>query len=131
MPPRILRDVLVVDRSPLACNMYHLLFTAQNRFRVRFADEFRSLFKKSKRLKPDLLVINSNALPQGDPVEFPAPAILIASESRLDLKEAANGIRNLVLVEKPFYPYDLVSVANRLITQGKGGGRGRKRGKRA
>lgn len=130
MPPRILRDVLVVDRSTLACNMYVLLFSAQNRFRVRFAEEFESLFKRSRRLRPDLLVVNSNALPRDQKIDFPSPAILITSKDRLDLKEAVNGMRNVVLIEKPFYPYDLISVANRLIGETKVAGRGRKRMKR-
>ena len=120
MPPRILRDVLIVDRSTLAANMYQLLFTPQNRFRVRFADEFETLFKRSRRLRPDLLVVNSNALARDGKLEFPCPAILIASKDRIDLKETLMGAKGVVVIEKPFYPYDLISVANRLIGEPKG-----------
>jgi len=123
MPPRIFRDILVIDRSALAKNMYELLFSAQSRYRVLYAEEYESLFKRSKRLRPDLMIVNSNALPKnGDKNEeqpadlkFPAPAILIVSKDRLDLKEKAVGRKDIVLIEKPFYPYDLISVANRLI----------------
>lgn len=123
MPPRIFRDILVIDRSALAKNMYDLLFSAQSRYRVLYAEEYESLFKRSKRLRPDLMIVNSNALPKNDdkteeqPAElkFPAPAILIVSKDRLDLKEKAVGRKDIVLIEKPFYPYDLISVANRLI----------------
>lgn len=130
MPRRILRDVLVVDRSPLASNMYPLLFTTQNRFRVRFADEYATLFKRSKRLRPDLLVVNSNALARESELVFPCPAILITSPNRLDLKEQAVGLQGIFVVEKPFYPFDLISVANRLIGEPKVRGRGRGRKKR-
>lgn len=130
MPPRILRDVMVIDRSTLACNMYVLLFSAQNRFRIRFSDEYETLFKKSRRLRPDLLVVNSNALSKGQKLEFPCPAILICSKDRVDLKEDLVGHKNAVLIEKPFYPYDLISVANRLLGEGKDGGRRGRRGRR-
>jgi DNA-binding NtrC family response regulator len=118
MPPRIFRDILVIDRSALARNMYQLLFSAQSRYRVLFAEEYESLFKRSKRLRPDLLIVNSNALPRQDrsvEIKFPAPAILIVSKDRVDLKEQAAGRKDVALIEKPFYPYDLISVANRLI----------------
>lgn len=123
MPPRIFRDILVIDRSALAKNMYELLFSAQSRYRVLYAEEYESLFKRSKRLRPDLMIVNSNTLPKvnGDvgnqqaELKFPAPAILIVSKDRVDLKEKAMGRKDIVLIEKPFYPYDLISVANRLI----------------
>lgn len=115
MPPRIFRDILVIDRSALARNMYQLLFSSQSRYRVLFAEEYESLFKRSKRLRPDLMIVNSNALERNAELKFPAPAILIVSEDRVDLREQALGRKDLVLIEKPFYPYDLISVANRLI----------------
>lgn len=132
MPPRVLRDILVIDSSALAQNMYQLLFSSQNRFRVRFGVEYDTFFKKSRRLRPDLLVINSNSLSKDKEPVFPSPAILIVSRNRLDLKERAAGLKNVVLIEKPFYPFDLISVANRLITQNqqKGQRRGRKPGRK-
>ena len=128
MPRRILKDVLVVDRSTLARNMYQLLFSAVNHFRIRFADEYESLFKKSRRLRPDILVVNSNALTKPATTDFPCPAILITSKDRLDIKESVGGTEGaaVVLIEKPFYPYDLISIANRLITQTPERRRGRK-----
>lgn len=127
MPPRILKDILVVDRSTLACNMYQLLFTPQLRFRVRFGDEFESLLKRSARLRPDLLVVNSNALLNGSSTRFPCPTILIVSRDRHDLKEEVSGRDDVVIIEKPFYPYDLIAVANRLMSRPKRTRRGRKR----
>jgi hypothetical protein len=115
MPPRIMRDVLVVDGSALARNMYPLLFSHANRFRVRFADEFASFFKRSRRLRPDLLIVNSNILPKHVELAFPCPTILITSKDRFDLREKGQQMKEVVVIEKPFYPYDLVSVANRLI----------------
>ena len=120
MPPRILRDILVIDRSMLAKNMYQLLFSAQNRFRVRFSEEYQSLFKKSRRMRPDLLIINSNSLERGTALEFPSPTILIVSKERFDLKEQVADQNGVVLIEKPFYPYDLISVANGLAAEFKG-----------
>lgn len=129
MPPRLLRDILIVDNSMLARNMYQLLFTSQNRFRSRFADEYQSLFKRSPRLRPDLLVVNGNALPRHVEMRFPCPAILIVSKDRVDVREAAADNDNIVVIEKPFYPYDLVSVANRLIVPFVKRAEGKKRGK--
>lgn len=118
MPPRIFRDILVVDRSALAKNMYQLLFSSQSRYRVLFAEEYENLFKRSKRLRPDLLIVNSNTLNTQDrqaELKFPAPTILIVSKDRFDLRELVAGRKDVVVIEKPFYPYDLISVANRLI----------------
>ncbi len=129
MPPRIMRDILVVDRSMLAKNMYQLLFSAQTRFRVRFSDEYQTLFKKSRRMRPDLLIVNSNALERDVPLEFPCPTVLIASKERLDIKEQAADQNGVVVIEKPFYPYDLISVANGLITEFKGKKRYRRKKK--
>jgi DNA-binding NtrC family response regulator len=106
---------MVVDKSPLARNMYQILFSGQNRFDINYSEEFDSLFKKSARLKPDLLIINSNALDRGKELKFPCPTIIIASKDRIDLKESAPHAKGLYLLEKPFYPYDLLSVANRLV----------------
>src|SRR5215467_9240174 len=108
MPPRIFRDILVVDRSALARNMYQLLFSSQSRYRVMFAEEYESLFKRSKRQRPDIMIVNSKALERNAEPKFPAPAILIISKDRVDLREQAVGRKDLVLIEKPFYPYDLI-----------------------
>lgn len=116
MPARIRFDVMVVDRSPLACNMYQILFSGQNRYRLLFAGEYKSLFKRSARLRPDLLLINSNALESGESLKFPCPTVLITSKQRFDLRESLpEDQKNLILLEKPFYPYDLLSYANRLV----------------
>ncbi len=130
MPPRILKDVMVVDASPLAQQMYSLLFTAKLRFRLRFSDEFATLHKLSPRLRPDLLVINSSALPKDASLKFPCPTLVITSKDRFDLKEQITALKNdepILLVEKPFYPYDLISLANRLINTPKTSKRGRKK----
>ena len=130
MPPRILKDLLIVDQSPLAKSMYPLLFTSALRFRIRFGDEYESLAKRSPRLRPDLLIINSNTLSRqasGEVYSFPCPALIILSRDRFDLKETLSGVPGVLLVEKPFYPYDLIALANRLIHQPKVSRRGRKR----
>ena len=115
MPARIRYDVLVIDRSPLARNLYQVLFSGQERFHLSFSDEYQTLFKKSNRFRPDLLLINSNALPAGQSFDFPSSTILIASKNRFDLKESLPQSDRLFLLEKPFYPYDLLSIAQRLI----------------
>ena len=132
MPPRILRDVLIVDRSALARNMYQLLFSPQSRFRVLIADEYQTLFKRSRRLRPDLLVVNSNTMERDADTQFPCPTIVVLSKNRLDLKEPLAARKDVFLIEKPFYPYDLISVANRLLVKvaGKGKNRMVKRGRR-
>lgn len=119
MPARKRVDVLIVDQSQLAQNMYRLLFSAQAQYRVHFGEEFETLFKRSVRLRPDLLIVNSNSLAKWMEPRFPCPTILIASRDRLDLKEGVDGRKDMVLIEKPFYPYDLLSVANRLSQQGR------------
>lgn len=97
--------------------MYQLLFSAQSRFRVLGADEYQSLFKRSRRLRPDLLVVNSNAMDRNSDTQFPCPTIAVISKDRLDLKEQLLGRKDVVVIEKPFYPYDLISVANRLLVK--------------
>lgn len=97
--------------------MYQLLFTAQSRFRVLLADEFQTLFKRSRRLRPDLLVVNSNALERHGDLDFPCPAIVVVSKDRQDLREELLGKKDVVVIEKPFYPYDLIAMANRLLVK--------------
>lgn len=121
---------MVIDRSELAGQMYSLLFTSKLRFRLRFSNEFSTLHKLSPRLRPDLLVINSNALPKGEVLRFPCPTLVISAKDRFDLKEQISQIAettSVLLVEKPFYPYDLISLANRLIHSPKISKRGRKK----
>ena len=117
MPKRVRYDVLVVDRSTLARNLYQILFSNQDRFRIDFANEFTSLAKRSPRFKPDLLLVNSNAIGRGETPMFPCPTILIISKDRLDLKESLDESRKLFILEKPFYPYDLLSVASRMVRE--------------
>lgn len=137
MPARIRFDIMVVDRSPLAHNLYQLLFAGQNRFRLCFADEFHSLNKRSPRFRPDVLLVNSNTIPKdslGD-YRFPCPTIMVVSKWRVDLKEVVGGQEKVTVIEKPFYPYDLLSMANRLTAQklvkAKRRGKSGKTGKRA
>lgn len=130
MPPRLLKDVMIVDASALARQMYSLLFTTKLRFRLRFSDEFAPLHKLSPRLRPDLLVINSSALPKDQSLKFPCPTLVITSKDRFDLKEQLATLEkeeSILLVEKPFYPYDLISLANRLINTPQPSKRGRKK----
>ncbi|MBI2082115.1 MAG: hypothetical protein HYT76_00965 [Deltaproteobacteria bacterium] len=136
MPAKIFYDVLVVDHSPLAQNMYQVLFSTNDRFRLRFSEEYESLFKRSTRFRPDLLLINSNAIAQDQELKFPSPTILIASKSRTDIKESAAEVSDLYLLEKPFYPYDLLSIAHKMVRdkrekprRGRPPGKGEKRKK--
>ncbi len=120
MPQRTRYEVRVVDPSPLARNMYQILFSGQEHFRVTFSDDFASLAKQSVRFRPDLLLVNGNLLkekvpPAGPAPKFPCSTIALVSRGEMDLKEAFSEIRDLSLLEKPFYPYDLLSLANRLI----------------
>ena len=119
MPARTRYDVTIVDHSALARNMYQILFSGKDRFRLRFADEYDSLFKRSPRLRPDLLLVNCNALEKGKELKFPCPTIMIVSKKRFDLKESVPAAKFLSLIEKPFYPYDLLSMANHLIQEKK------------
>lgn len=115
MPARILYDILIVDRSPLAQNLYQVLFSTNNRFRLGFSDEYESLFKKSARFRPDLLLMNSNTLPRNHDLRFPCETLLLHSKDRTDIKEKAQEIPGLYLLEKPFYPYDLLSMTHKMV----------------
>ncbi len=117
MPRRPLQDVIITDSSVLARNMYQLLFSSQNRFRVRFVEEYETLFKRSPRLRPDLMIVNSNSLAENQPLRFPCPAILVISRNRFDIKENTVGLDRVLVIEKPFYPYDLLAMAHKLIQE--------------
>lgn len=109
----------VVDRSVLARNMYNLLFRDLPGFRVEYGDTLDGLTKRQRRARPHLILVNGNALSDGTVVldaclvaEY--PTIVLASPSRTDLKELAWREQNITLVEKPFYPYDLIAIINRV-----------------
>ena len=115
MPARIRYDVAIKDRSPLARNMYQVLFSGQDRFHLQFTDDYTGYFKRSPRLRPDLLLVNSNSLGAEDELKFPCPTILIVSGNRADLKEKVGENRQVSLGENPFYPYELLSLATRMV----------------
>ncbi|MBI2982105.1 MAG: hypothetical protein HYY44_07440 [Deltaproteobacteria bacterium] len=134
MPARIFYDILVVDRSALARNMYQVLFSTNDRYRLRFSEEYQSLFKKSARFRPDLLLVNSNAIKKEAELKFPCPTVLLTSKNRTDIKDAVSELDHLYLIEKPFYPYDLLSVAHKMVRdriekprRGRPPGKGKKR----
>ncbi|MBI1909611.1 MAG: hypothetical protein HYS22_05525 [Deltaproteobacteria bacterium] len=114
MKKTILKKVVVVDSSLLAKNMYGTLFSALPACELDYWENAQPLSEKKKQ---DLLIVNSNTIPQGTVVSFPpsVPVILLVSRDRFDLKEQYGGSLQVSLIEKPFYPYDLLSEVNRLL----------------
>ena len=103
--------LLIIDKSVLARNMYALLFANPGAYFVNYADSVDKLKKLKTHEKPDVLVLNSNVIGRGEPLNRgKMPTLLLCSPDRLDLKDEYEGEhKDLILVEKPFYPYNLLS----------------------
>ncbi len=110
--------LLIIDRSVLAKNMYELLFQEIPGFRIEFAESTEGIEERQRRGKPHLILINSNAIPQGDRISFAEefPTVLMGSADRQDLKAIAREQDKVTFVEKPFYPYDLITIINRVAS---------------
>ena len=110
--------LLVIDRSELAKNMYALLFRDLPGFRIEFASDSQGLLDRQRRARPHVILINSNALERNNTPAFLSeyPTVILASPDRLDLKALVQEYDKVTMVEKPFYPYDLITVINRVAS---------------
>ncbi len=111
--------LLIIDRSELAKNMYGLLFRDLPGYRIEFAESADGLDARQRRAKPHVILINGNAIEQeGRPAFIDEyPTVLISGPQRMDLKELAREEDKVELVPKPFYPYDLITVINRVASK--------------
>lgn len=110
--------LLVIDRSSLARNMYELLFRDLPGFRIEFAESSDGLMDRQRRARPHVVLVNSNALEKLVRPDFvdEYPTVILSSPDRLDLKALVQDHTMITLVEKPFYPYDLITVINRVAS---------------
>lgn len=110
--------LLVIDRSELAKNMYELLFRDLPGFRIEFASDGEGLLTRQRRARPHVILVNSNALEKNQIPDFLSeyPTVILAAVDRLDLKALPQENEKVTLVEKPFYPYDLITVINRVAS---------------
>lgn len=110
--------LLVIDRSELAKNMYQLLFRDLPGFRIEFADNGEGVMTRQRRARPHVILVNSNSLEKNGAPEYirEYPTVILASPERLDLRALAQDNEKVTLVEKPFYPYDLITVINRVAS---------------
>ena len=110
------KRILIVDASLLAKNMYRLLFMNLPGYEV---DYWEKLAPFSGKKGPHLIILNSNALSVGQSVDLPTttPVILLASKGRTDLHESFQSKKEVTFIEKPFYPYDLLSEINRILVK--------------
>lgn len=109
------KRIAVVDSSLLARNMYRTLFAPLGSLEIECWENIQAMQEKKR---PNLFIVNSNTLPRyAEELSFPtsAPVILLTSPDRNDLKEQCRRQPGVSLIEKPFYPYDLLSEANRLL----------------
>jgi DNA-binding response OmpR family regulator len=116
MPRRRKLHLLIIDRSVLARNMYTLLFANPGYYYLSYADDVDKLKKLRTHEKPDILILNSNVLGRGESFQRGRiPTILLCGADRHDLREEYEGAKGLALVEKPFYPYGLMSIVSQLL----------------
>jgi len=115
--------LLVIDHSALARNMYELLFRNLPGYQLEFADSAEGLTDRQRRARPHVVIMNSNALTHvtenAAAFAFVAeyPTLLLNAPDRLDLKMLAREHDKVHLVEKPFYPYDLITEINRIAAR--------------
>jgi len=110
--------LLVIDRSELAKNMYDLLFRDLPGFRIEFASDGNDLMTRQRRARPHVVLVNSNALEKNAAPDFirEYPTVILAAPDRLDLQALIQDYEKVTMIEKPFYPYDLITVINRVAS---------------
>jgi hypothetical protein len=106
--------VLIIDKSVLAQNMYQLLFGGQSAIKLEFGESADGLIERQRRARPHIVLVNSNAIEHSEQPEFFShyPTVVLVSPNRVDLKELAQDCDLVTLLEKPFYPYELITVLN-------------------
>ena len=111
--------LLIIDRSELAKNMYELLFRDLPGYRIELADSADGLADRQRRARPHVILVNSNALEKSVEPAFVAdyPTVVLGAPDRMDLKALAREHDNVAIVEKPFYPYDLITIINRVASK--------------
>lgn len=94
--------------------MYQLLFAKAGLYDISYWDRPDKL----SDLQPDLLILNSNVLSRD--ADFPEdqklPTILLCGKERIDLRERAESRPEITIIEKPFFPYDLLSAVNQILS---------------
>ncbi len=110
--------LFIIDRSVLARNMYQLLFADLPGYRVEYGENGKGLAGRQRRARPHLVIVNGNAFQESEQDDRTFleeySTILLVSPTRSDLKEFAQQKDNITVVQKPFYPYDLITVINRI-----------------
>jgi len=111
--------LFVIDRSVLAQNMYRLLFENFPGFQIEYGENAAGLVERQRRGRPHVVIANSNAFEGSQDTQdhkfmSEYPTILLVPPDRTDLKELARQQENVTLIEKPFYPYDLLTAINRI-----------------
>ena len=118
MPRRRKLHLLIIDHSMLAQNMYDFLFSGahQGSYHLNFIDSISKLKKLRIHEQPDVLILNSNAIERDEVLHRgKIPTLLLCSADRTDLKESYAEAKGMILVDKPFYPYDLLLLINHLV----------------
>ncbi|OGP17716.1 MAG: hypothetical protein A3I75_06130 [Deltaproteobacteria bacterium RIFCSPLOWO2_02_FULL_50_16] len=115
MPRRRKLHLLIIDQSALARNMYTLLFGYSEGYALQYAESIEKLNRLKTHEKPDVLILNSNAIARGASFQRGrVPTLLLCSADRADLKEEYAAMKSLTVVPKPFYPYDLILLVNQM-----------------
>jgi len=111
--------LLIIDQSELAKNMYELLFADLPGFRIEFATKDDDLSERQRRGRPHIILLNSNSVDRSEAPDFIGeyPTVLLLSPDRQDLKTLARENERITLVEKPFYPYDLITIINQVAQE--------------
>lgn len=125
--------MLVVDNSLLATNMYRLLFAGHPEWEVDYASDLGPItqLKKGGRTGSwQVVIINTGVVGrdpglllqtmQSRPALKNVPKIFLISPGQGALKDDLSRLPTATLVQKPFFPYDLIMQLNRIILQNNG-----------
>lgn len=122
--------MLVIDNSLLATNMYKLLFAGHPEWEVQYIPELATLTRWQVNPRKWRVMIVNTGVAGRDPggltsifTERPGlqkiPKIFLISPGQGALKDDLSKLQETSLVQKPFFPYDLLTQLNQIIIDGK------------
>ena len=123
--------MLVVDDSLLATNMYRLLFASHPEWEVDYVSDLTPISRFRSRSKGpawQVIIVNTSVAAR-DPGSLPQlfqsksatkqlAKIFLISPGQGALKDDLSRLPFTTLVQKPFFPYDLIMQMNRIIIHG-------------
>lgn len=119
------RRLLVIERSPLARNIYNMILSKLDEISLSSAEASDSISEiEQKALDADLLIISGSTLAdrKGEFLDLvkkvsknnDIPCLLLVKEGHISDWSSFAGLKKVKIIERPFFPKDFMAVVQEL-----------------